>query len=175
MAVKYAGGVLVVVLGLLAPLVSLAEEVGPAGKLITAGDLADLQAEIVFAQAQARLAEEKRKVSPVVDGVDLAQQSAGTALPVVTGVFGRGQQLYASFLYSNGLDWQAKAGMTAPGGYLVRSISQDRVLLTKAGRTYVLGFSDVRPAEPVGKEANEPAFSPTASSPFLPIPTSGRK
>ncbi|CAD7741202.1 hypothetical protein LMG31884_47410 (plasmid) [Xanthomonas hydrangeae] len=138
---------------------------------ITAGDLAELQSRIVYARAQAELAELQRK-SVSVSGTgeaDISQQAAGNALPVVTGVYGRDRDLYASFLYSTGMDWQAKAGMTAPGGYLVKSITQDRVVLTKDARSYVLGFSSIAPAEPSSStEQTKPVG--TMNSPFLPLP-----
>lgn len=136
---------------------------------ITAGDLADLQSRIVYAKAQAQLAELQRKSLPAGGEVDLSQQATGTALPVVTGVYGRDRDLYASFLYSNGMDWQAKAGMTAPGGYLVKSITQDRVVLTREGRSYVLGFSTIAPAEPTSS-TEQPKPVGTTNSPFLPLP-----
>lgn len=138
---------------------------------ITAGDLADLQSRIVYAKAQAQLAELQRKsAAPVGGETDLAQQAAGNALPVVTGVYGRDRDLYASFLYSNGMDWQAKSGMTAPGGYLVKSVTQDRVVLTRNGRSYVLGFSTIAPAEPVN-DAQQSKPVGTTNSPFLPLPS----
>ncbi len=139
----------------------------------TAADLADLQARLVLAKAQADLAEVNRKISGNAVSVDLGQQATGTALPVVTGVYGRGRDLYASFLYSNGLDWEARAGMTAPGGYLVRSVGQDRVVLSKAGQSYVLGFSGSAPAEPA-KTETQPVQSSTMGSPFLPLPPAGK-
>jgi type IV pilus biogenesis protein PilP len=144
---------------------------GDSNEPITASDLANLQARIVYAKAQAQLAELQRKSSAVVSGaVDLAEQATGSALPVVSGVYGRDRDLYASFIYSNGMDWQAKAGMTAPGGYTVTSITQDRVVLTRGGRSYVLGFSSMAPVEPEKSDGQQSRPAGTTGSPFLPLP-----
>ncbi|WP_080104379.1 type IV pilus biogenesis protein PilP [Stenotrophomonas maltophilia] len=133
----------------------------------SAARLADLQAQLVIARAEAALAEQRRKTTGDTSTVDLAVQATGSALPVVSGVYGRDKNLYATLLYSNGLEWQAIAGTSAPGGYRVHSVSQNRVELVKEGRTFVLGFSGSPPAEPTPVPAAQPAGGP---APYLPLP-----
>ncbi|MBV6855880.1 type IV pilus biogenesis protein PilP [Xanthomonas campestris pv. mirabilis] len=138
----------------------------------TAGDLADIQAQTLIATARAKL----KKAQEEAEGASAAASgSAGRAdtLPVVSGIYGHDGKLYARFLYASGIDYQARAGMTAPGGYMVRQVTDDRVVLTKGGQAYTLGFSDVRPVAPAADAAAGQAGSPPApffSAPPLPSP-----
>lgn len=105
------------------------------------GELGKVQAETILYQAQAARAEAQAKAQ--------AAGPAGTSmegtLPVVRGVFGSGTQLFATFLYANGSSVDARRGDRIPGDYVVASVSPTGVVLSRSGRSYPLGFSDLRP------------------------------
>ncbi|MGZ1522221.1 type IV pilus biogenesis protein PilP [Xanthomonas citri] len=133
----------------------------------TAGELADIQAQTLIATARAKL----KKVQEEAEGTSAPTTSVAVhtdTLPVVSGIYGRDGKLYARFLYASGIDYQARAGTTAPGGYMVRQVSDDRVVLAKGGQSYTLGFSDVRPVAPAADAAAGQAGSTPA--PFFSAP-----
>ncbi|MGX9960644.1 type IV pilus biogenesis protein PilP [Xanthomonas euvesicatoria] len=144
----------------------------------TAGELRDIQAQTLIAKARAEL----KKATDEGQGKAAEGALAGsghyateptvkedTTLPVVSGIYGRDGKLYARFLYASGIDYQAVAGNTAPGGYLVKQVSDDKVVLAKHGRTYTLGFSGVRPSVP----AEQPQQPASTYGAFMPNPPAG--
>lgn len=131
----------------------------------TVGDLSDVQSETLLLRAQAARAEAQAKLSEIGGSGGAAALGADGQLPVVRGVYGTTNALYATFLFANGSTVDARAGDVIPGGFVVRSLSATRVQLGRRGRNYTVGFSDVRPLTPA---ANAEATSPARS---LPSPT----
>lgn len=131
------------------------------------GDLASVQAETLMARAKAARAEAVAKLNATAGAGAIA---GSEALPVVRGVYGTGDRLYATFLFADGSTVDATAGDTLPGGYSVRALSATRVQLARDGRRFTVGFSDVRPLAPAAAEPNVPegfgAPAPLAPAPF---------
>lgn len=140
----------------------------------TVGDLADVQADTLLFKAQAARAEALVKLGDAnrQGSRENAADSGSDTLPVVRGVYGTAGKLYATFLYANGSSVDAGNGDVVPGGYVVRSLSATRVQLARRGRSYTLGFSDLRPltaTEPSGGGSAPPASSiPPLLPPSMP-------
>lgn len=131
------------------------------------GDLANVQAETLLIKAKAARAEALGKLADAnkQSSGEAAADTATDSLPVVRGVYGTAGKLYATFLYANGSTVDAGKGDTIPGGYVVRSLSATRVELGRRGRSFTVGFSDVRPLTPTAPSAN--AAPPASSIPPL--------
>ena len=133
------------------------------------GELANVQAETMLVKAKAARAEAYAKLNEATKTGGEPSTGTDTGMPVVRGVYGSGERLYATFLYSNGSTVDARRGDSLPGGFVVSGVSASRVELRRAGRTHVIGFSDVRPmATAASRQAanSGPALAPSAQ----PIP-----
>ncbi|MEJ7745700.1 MAG: type IV pilus biogenesis protein PilP [Luteimonas sp.] len=152
---------LILVLLASAPLVVQAQSVG---------DLANVQAETLFIKAKAARAEALSKLAEAsLQGSTASSQETASndSLPVVRGVYGSAEKLYATFLYANGSTVDAGKGDVIPGGYNVRSLSATRVELGRRGRSFTVGFSDVPPPMPTASNAST---GPSAPPQYLPPP-----
>ncbi|VXC24364.1 Type IV pilus biogenesis protein PilP [Pseudomonas sp. 8Z] len=119
----------------------------------TVGELTDVQAQAVLAEARVRLAEAQAKLPPKPN---TTAASTGTTTqptkdvdlpaPVVRTIYGAGGRMTASFLFPGGVEADAGAGQDLPGGYHVESVSMDKVMLSKSGKRFPVGFSNVAPS-----------------------------
>ncbi len=114
------------------------QEVLPAGTL---AELADIQLhrlryEALTGMNEAKLAYEK---------TTRVEDRSATGVPAVRSVQGVGSHLYAVLVYAGGAQTTARPGEDVPGGYRVKSISVDHVVLTRNGQDLRLGFSAEAP------------------------------
>ena len=110
----------------------------PAGTL---AELADIQLrrltyEALTGMNEAKLAYEK---------TSRVEDRSATGVPAVRSVQGVGSQLYAVLVYAGGAQATARPGEDVPGGYRVKAVSVDRVVLTRNGQDLRLGFSKEAP------------------------------
>jgi len=148
----------------------------------TVGELTDVQAQAVLAEAKVRLAEAEGKL-PQKPGTTVASSSTAAhppkdvdlPAPVVRTIYGAGGRMTASFLFSGGVEADAGAGQDLPGGYHVESVSLDKVMLSKDGKRFPVGFSNVAPSAPTSMSQMgsmvAPALPGAMGQPFQP-PTS---
>lgn len=123
---------LIVLFGLLA-LVS-----GASAGAATVGDLSDVHADTILYKSQAARVDARNTL--------LSKQGLEDAAPpVVSGVYGANGRVYAEFLFSNGQTSSQAVGGSLPGGYVVKSISLNKVELKKGKRIILLGFSGSAP------------------------------
>ncbi|SDG73334.1 type IV pilus biogenesis protein PilP [Pseudomonas benzenivorans] len=128
----------------------------PVHAAATVGELTDVQAETVLAEAKVRLAEAQAKLDGKVStsvptglsAVQLPPRDVALPAPVVRTIYGSGGRMTASFLFPGGYEADAGAGQELPGGYRVESISMDKVLLSKDGKRFPVGFSNTAPSMP---------------------------
>lgn len=132
----------------------------PCGDNCSVADLAKIQGQILILKAQeAKKTVEKRinelengrqtqpssdqqsMVSPMFNQPGMAYpgspqmaQKKEEKAPAVSSIMGAGSNLYAMFRLDDGSELQAKEGGSLPGGYLVKKISMDEVLLSKNGK-----------------------------------------
>ncbi|WP_256578148.1 type IV pilus biogenesis protein PilP [Pseudomonas sp. PIC25] len=126
----------------------------PVQAAATVGELTDVQAETVLAEAKVRLAEAQAKLDgktsisvPLALGA-VPPRNVELPAPVVRTLYGSGGRMTASFLFPGGYEADAGAGQELPGGYRVESISLDKVLLSKDGKRFPVGFSNTAPSLP---------------------------
>ncbi|WP_144241848.1 type IV pilus biogenesis protein PilP [Pseudomonas chlororaphis] len=122
----------------------------------TVGELTDVQAQAVLAEAKVRLAEAQAKLEgkePVATTIGMSAMPPARDIsppePVVRAIYGSGGRITASFLFAGGYEADAGAGQDLPGGYRVESISMDKVILSKDGKRFPVGFSNTAPSMPV--------------------------
>lgn len=141
---------------LLTLLLSLPANAAEVSKL-TVGSLSDVQAQAVMAEAKVRLQTALDRLPAEMKGGATAAptSSSSKALrdaplpePVVRTIYGSGGRMTATFLFPGGVEADAGAGQDLPGGYRVESISMDKVMLSKDGRRFPVGFSSVAPSAP---------------------------
>ncbi len=128
----------------------------PVQAAATVGELTDVQAETVLAEAKARLAEAQAKLDGQVStsvptglsALQLPPRDVALPAPVVRTIYGSGGRMTASFLFPGGYEADAGTGQELPGGYRVESISLDKVLLSKEGKRFPVGFSNTAPSMP---------------------------
>lgn len=129
----------------------------PVHAVATVGELTDVQAETVLAEAKVRLAEAQAKLdgkvsTSVPTGLSAVPpedpEDVALPAPVVRTIYGSGGRMTASFLFPGGYEADAGAGQELPGGYRVESISMDKVLLSKDGKRFPVGFSNTAPIMP---------------------------
>lgn len=133
----------------------------PAHAATTVGELTDVQAETILAEAKVRLAEAQAKLdgqvsTPMPAGlsaVQLPPRDVALPAPVVRTIYGSGGRMTASFLFPGGYEADASAGQELPGGYRVESISLDKVLLSKDGKRFPVGFSNTAPSMPAQSQS----------------------
>lgn len=132
----------------------------------TVGELTDVQAATVLAEAKVRLAEAQAKLdgkaSPSVPSElsALPHRDIDLPAPVVRTIYGSGGRMTASFLFPGGYEADAGAGQALPGGYHVESISLDQVLLSKDGKRFPVGFSNVAPSMPAQSQSMGSMITP---------------
>lgn len=137
------------------------QEAPPAGTL---AELADIQLRRLRYEALAGMNEAKlayEKTSRVED-------RSATGVPAVRSVQGVGSQLYAVLVYAGGAHATARPGEDVPGGYRVKSISVDRVVLTRNGQDLRLGFSAEAPQAVFDGPVRLSSPFPGAAAPFQP-------
>ena len=119
----------------------------------TVGELSDVQAETVLAEAKVRLEEARSKLQgrnvTLEQGMTISSTLPPAEMslpaPVVRTIYGSGGKMTASFLFAGGYEADAGQGQDLPGGYRVESISLDKVLLSKDGKRFPVGFSNTAP------------------------------
>lgn len=112
-----------------------AEEATPS--VPTFGDLSRLQAQEMYWDLRGKRDQKRAeaiKISP--------DSSSGTApiapsnsVPKLEGIVGSGTNLYGTFVYENGAEFEARAGDILPGGYRVNSLSPTKARLLINGRS----------------------------------------
>ena len=141
-----------------APTLGWAGEGNPSG--VNVGELAIVQSQTILLKAKAERARAEQSVNGEVTQV-LGQPSAPPYppitpaahstdaqrdLPVVKAVFGSGNRLRATLLYSSGFEVDAdQSSQELPGGYRVVTLTVDSVTLERKGQRYPLGFSNLPP------------------------------
>jgi type IV pilus biogenesis protein PilP len=134
----------------------------------TVGELTDVQAQTVLAEAKVRLAEAQAKLDGQVSAsvptglsaMALPSKDVALPAPVVRTIYGSGGRMTASFLFPGGYEADAGAGQELPGGYRVESISMDKVLLSKDGKRFPVGFSNTAPSMPTQHQAMDGMVAP---------------
>jgi len=141
----------------------------------TVGDLKAIQAKTILAQAEAAQykAEADRNdyrvksqnpgssienTSPIMPGVSpMVSPSVGAGKstakteepdPVVRAVYGANGNMIVTLMYASGAKYDAVEGDTVPGNFKIQSISMNKVLASKNGRSRSLVFSDSAPIMP---------------------------
>lgn len=113
----------------------------------TVGELSDVQAQTILAEAKVRLAEAQSKLlgaepsSSAGNESTLPPRDISLPAPVVRTIYGSGGRMTATFLFPGGYEADAGAGQDLPGGYRVEAISMDKVMLSKGGKRFPVGFS----------------------------------
>lgn len=127
----------------------LISSVSEAGDVRTVGDISAIQADIIYYEAMAKKAEAKRKV--VENGGYLPgyeserqKQSPVHGVPILSGVVGSAQGLYATLRYPSGQVYEVKKGDRLPDGSTVDQITVDTVSITKSNETIDILFSGPR-------------------------------
>lgn len=147
------------------PGLSLANESSTANTAgISVGELSAVQSETLLYKAQGERAKAIRSIDgdnpqttpantsayqprPLIPEPIPRSSSAGEMLPVVKMVSGSSRALRATLLYSGGYEVDAQVGgPDLPGGYKVASISLDSVVVSRGGKRYPLGFSNIAPS-----------------------------
>jgi type IV pilus biogenesis protein PilP len=146
------------------PGLSQATEALPNTAGINVGELSAVQSETFLYKAQGERAKAIRSIdrdspqttpanTPVYQPRPLMSEpiprssDAGEPLPVVKMVAGPSRALRAKLLYSGGYEVDAQVGDTdLPGGYKMASVSLDRVVVSRGGKFYALGFSNRAPS-----------------------------
>ncbi len=103
----------------------------------TLADLTEIQLrrltyEALTGMNEAKLAYEK---------TSRVEDRSASGVPTVRSVQGVGAQLSALLVYVGGAQATARVGEDVPGGYRVKSVTVDRVVLTRNGQDLRLGFS----------------------------------
>lgn len=114
---------------------------------ISVGELSALQSETYLYKAQS---ERDKALRALENEGSLIPNTVPTVsserLPVVKLVSGPRQALRAVLFYSSGYEIEAYVGgPELPGGYSVKRISIDNVVLSRAGKHYPLGFASSLP------------------------------
>ena len=137
------------------------QEVLPAGTLAELADiqLRRLRYEALTGMNEAKLAYEK---------TSRVEDRSATGVPAVRSVQGVGRHLYAVLVYAGGAQATARPGEDVPGGYRVKSISVDRVVLTRNGQDLRLGFSAEAPQAISDGPVRLSSPFPGAAVPFQP-------
>ena len=130
----------------------------------TLADLAEIQLrrltyEALTGMNEAKLAYEK---------TSRVEDRSATGVPTVRSVQGVGGELSAILVYAGGAQATARAGEDIPGGYRVKSISVDRVVLTRNGQDLRLGFSAEAPQSVTEGPVRLTSPFPGAAVPFQP-------
>lgn len=134
----------------------------------TVGELTDVQAQTVLAEARVRLAEAQAKLegretlppSAEPSAMPLPPREVALPAPVVRTIYGSGGRMTASFLFPGGYEADAGAGQELPGGYRVESITMDKVLLSKDGKRFPVGFSNTAPSMQAQRQAMDGMVAP---------------
>ncbi|MGN3708690.1 type IV pilus biogenesis protein PilP [Achromobacter xylosoxidans] len=96
------------------------------------------------------------------------EDRSASGVPTVRSVQGVGAQLSAVLVYVGGAQATARAGEDVPGGYRVKSVSVDRVVLTRNGQDLRLGFSAEAPQGASDGPVRLSSPFPGAAAPFQP-------
>lgn len=140
----------------------------------TVGDLSQVQGETVLLKAKAARAAAQAELDARQKAAGNVSVEAEAPAPVVTSVEGEGERLHAAFLYGSGAVATGTVGDRLPGGFVVESISVDRVALRRGKTLVMAAFSastlpSMRPSMP-----NIPATSPGGFTPYMPPPPLAR-
>lgn len=153
----------------------------PSALASTLGELSDTQSQTILTEARLRLAEAQAKLKALT-GENVSSPSTPATvpmgdrhlpLPVVRAIYGVGGRMTASFLFPGGYEADGGAGQELPGGYRVDSVQLDRVMLSRDGQRFPVGFSHRVPSPPApGPESVSPLTPalPGASLPALQLP-----
>lgn len=130
----------------------------------TLADLTEIQLrrltyEALTGMNEAKLAYEK---------TSRVEDRSASGVPTVRSVQGVGAQLAAVLVYVGGAQATARAGEDVPGGYRVKSVSVDRVVLTRNGQDLRLGFSAEAPQGASDGPVRLSTPFPGAAVPFQP-------
>lgn len=136
------------------------ELIVPCGDNCSVADLAKIQGQTLILKAQEAKTTVEKRINELKNGQQTQtsgdQQSMASPMfnqpgmaypgspqmaqkkeqkaPAVSSVMGAGSNLYAVFRLDDGSELQAKEGGSLPGGFLVKKISLDEVLLSKDGK-----------------------------------------
>lgn len=136
----------------------------------TVGDLSAVQSDTMLLKAKA--AKEAAKADLEKSAASVTSSVGGATsgeLPVVRSVYGVGGRLAASFLYPHGISVEGHVGDTIMGGYTVKTITIDKVELSKDRKVFPLGFSATPPVESTPPAAG-PAMPPGMGGTYPMVP-----
>lgn len=133
----------------------------------TVGDLSNIQSETLLLKA---MVEQAAAQSELNAKSSVNSHSGDGTPPVVKSVYGVGDQLTATFLYSTGVMMDAKQGDTILGGFKVVSVGVDKVELMKGKQRLTVGFAATAPTHAVPTAP----FFPTMPGPVVRPPLPGR-
>lgn len=144
-----------------------------AGEPASVGDITRVQNETLLLNAQVKRAEAQASLSAKTK---TNQPSASSSVqaemlidpPVVKLVYGKGAQLYATFIFANGVMMDAKVGDALMGGFVVSVLSVERVELVRGKQRYPIGFSATFPT-PAAPPA-QVGGGMSGSNPFSALP-----
>lgn len=136
----------------------------------TVGDLATVNQETLWYEAQAKLLKAKKQYTMDTQVESRSMDGA----PEARGVQGVGSRLRVRFVFPSGAVTYGKQGDTLPGGYRVDSVTLEKVVISKAGETKAMGFTGAESAAAPAKDTRN-SQPPAITLPLITGPQPGAR